>query len=819
VDTVAASDAGPEPASGPPPSHHLRPPEAQLGLAAPSVLRLALLYALGAALWALLSDHLVSWLVSEPALGRLLRALNEGMFVFVSAGLLYLLARRHFDAMARHAHEVADAQAQRAQAQRLFDEILGSSTDAIFAKDLQGRYTLINRETARVAGKPAAELLGHNDKALFERDDEVASIRANDLRIMSADRVETLEETVLTAHGEVTYLVTKGPLHDAAGRVNGLFGIARDISALRRDETRLRLWGASFVNASFALAMSDARDGCFVMANPVYAAERGYTPEELVGKPIIEVFPPEIRGAVLARIAEAERRGHLIFESEQLCKDGRRFPVLLDLTVLYDEAGRPLNRIAYAMDLTERKRAEARLRRSQAQLFNFVETSPVSMAMFDQDMRYLAWSERWMHDFGRGRADLRGLCHYDVHPDLPAYWREVHRRGLAGEVVRKDEDFWELADGTPQWLRWAVLPWRDGAGDIGGIVISSEDMTDRKLAMDRLAEREARYRTAIETARDGFVVLDTQARIIDVNAAYLRRSGYTRDEILHLPMAQLEAAMNAEQVADRLAYVLKQGSVRFETMHRARDGTAWPVEVNAAFSADAEGRVFAFVRDLTERRELERQIIAASTDEQERIGSEIHDGLGQKLTAIGMLTHSLGLRLGRGGHAAEAAAADDLLRYVQQALHEARLLARGLSPVQIDAEGLPDALALLVDEARAAGQVGCAFSSSGAMPAMPQMAAVHLYRIAQEAINNALKHARAQRIEVGLECAGDHLTLTVRDDGIGIARDAAGGMGLSIMRYRSSIIGATLGIGPCSGTRGTLVRCRWPGSEAKAAAA
>jgi two-component system, cell cycle sensor histidine kinase and response regulator CckA len=122
------------------------------------------------------------------------------------------------------------------------------------------------------------------------------------------------------------------------------------------------------------------------------------------------------------------------------------------------------------------------LRESEELLRIFIERSPAAFAMFDREMRYLSASRRWLSDFNLGESDLRGVSHYEVFPEITERWKTVHRRGLAGEVVRADNDRFERADGSVQWLRWEVRPWRNQAGDIAGIVIFSEDITQLKNA-------------------------------------------------------------------------------------------------------------------------------------------------------------------------------------------------------------------------------------------------------------------------------------------------------------------------------------------------
>ncbi len=120
----------------------------------------------------------------------------------------------------------------------------------------------------------------------------------------------------------------------------------------------------------------------------------------------------------------------------------------------------------------------------------FVERAPVAIAMFDTQMRYLAYSERWREEYGLQGQVLYGRSHYEVFPEIPERWREVHRRVLAGATERCEEDRFERADGSVQWLWWECRPWRTGTGEIGGIIMFTADITRRKQAEEQLVEAE-----------------------------------------------------------------------------------------------------------------------------------------------------------------------------------------------------------------------------------------------------------------------------------------------------------------------------------------
>jgi PAS domain S-box-containing protein len=305
----------------------------------------------------------------------------------------------------------------------------------------------------------------------------------------------------------------------------GILNTFIDVTEQRRVEQRLRLWAETFERAQVGLAVADARSNRFTGVNPAFAAERGYAVKDLVGQPIATVFPPTGVNTLRSIIAGADASGHGVFETEHETRDGRVFPVLVDVTSLRDADGRPLSRIVFALDLTERRRAEQALAETQAQALEqqnlariaalnqmqdanaarqkaeaalralresesrlalFIAHAPAALAMFDRSMCYIAASRRWRTDYGLGDRDLRGLNHYEVFPEISEDLRAVHRRGLAGEVLGGEDYRFERADGTVQWLRWEMHPWLDSDGQVGGIVIFTEDITARKRAEDEL---------------------------------------------------------------------------------------------------------------------------------------------------------------------------------------------------------------------------------------------------------------------------------------------------------------------------------------------
>ena len=232
--------------------------------------------------------------------------------------------------------------------------------------------------------------------------------------------------------------------------------------------------------------------------------------------------------ADIGEIATAARQKHeQVFYREVKLED-----TVFGQTISYAESFDVLR--IYSMDITKRKRAEEALRESEERLRLFIEHAPASLAMFNNEMGYLSVSRRWLSDYGLGDRDLLGLSHYEVFPEIPARWREIHRRGLAGEVIRSEADRLERADGSVLWLRWEVWPWHDASGRVGGIVIFTEDITERQRAEEALRQSEERYRTLFNTLIEGFCTIEmvfdadgspVDYRFLEINPAFEKQTG------------------------------------------------------------------------------------------------------------------------------------------------------------------------------------------------------------------------------------------------------------------------------------------------------
>jgi two-component system CheB/CheR fusion protein len=225
-------------------------------------------------------------------------------------------------------------------------------------------------------------------------------------------------------------------------------------------------------------------------------------------------------------------------------------------------------------------------------------------------------------------------------------------------------------------------------------------------------------------------------------------------------------------------------------------------------TAELRATVGALEAEITERLRLEREILEISEREQSRLGQDLHDGLGQELAGIALLGKVLANRLEAESHPGTQAAVD-IADYINNAIQSARRLARGLYPVELSRNGLLVALEDLANQTSQRFGIDCELRQCGQDLELKKSAEIHIYRIVQESIGNAIKHGGAPRILIHSEADAEGHTFLVIDNGRGFKKTTATGMGLYLMDYRARVIGATLSVGKGPGG-GCQVTCRVP---------
>ena len=369
--------------------------------------------------------------------------------------------------------------------------------------------------------------------------------------------------------------------------------------------------------------------------------------------------------------------------------------------------------------------------------------------------------------------------------------------------------------GTEQWIEWRVGPVHDPTGKITHWVAIMHDITPRVQAEAALQESEERYRNLVELSPE-VIFLCCEEKIVFMNQSGLKYfgAGAPEDVLGKSPLDFIHPDYHENQKRIQGSATAGESALRQEHKWVRLDGRIVDAEVTATCSKHkGKPAIQVVARDISERKRLEKQILDISELEQRRIAEDLHDGLCQHLAGIQLMSQVLEQKL-TGRSVEVAAAAAEIAKLVRQSIAHTRDLVKGLSPVLHHEEGLVPALQELAEHTEKAFDVSCVFKNGSMIRIPDQTVATHLYRIAQEAVNNSIKHGKAKRIMIDLTSAKDRTILSLRDDGIGFPRKVRNykGVGLQIMKCRASMIGGTLTIQPET-NGGTAVICSIQKSE------
>ncbi len=476
-------------------------------------------------------------------------------------------------------------------------------------------------------------------------------------------------------------------------------------------------------------------------------------------------------------------------------------------------------------DLDASRRAELALRESAQRMRAIWETVVDGILTIDERGIVESLNPAACRIFGYAVDEVIGR---NVSMLMPAPYREEHDGYLANYLRTGDAKIIGIGrevtglrkDGTTFPMDLAVSEVRLGERRMfTGIV---RDITERKRAEEAVREGAQRMRAIWQTAVDGILTIDTRGIVEALNPAACRIFGYAADEVVGRNVSMLMPAPYREEHDGYLANYLRTGEAKIigigrEVTGLRKDGSTFPMDLAVGEVHLGQRRLFTgIVRDISERRQVEQAVAAATEQERARIARELHDGLGQQLGGLLFMMKGLQRDL-QASDSPFAATAGQMGNELATALTQARQLAHELYTVRAGPDGLLEALENLAERVAANADVSCEFTGDPDALVSDEAAANHLYRIAQEAVHNARKHSRATRIEITLTREPAGLVLRVRDDGVGLpAEPSASGLGLRTMEQRARLIGGSLLVRNAA-ERGTEVVCTMPVSTPRTA--
>ena len=567
------------------------------------------------------------------------------------------------------------------------------------------------------------------------------------------------------------------------------------------------------------------RDLCYRYVSHAYAKMLKSAPDELAGKPIVEIVGEEGMETLHPYIKRVLAGETVTYESMVSFKDvGPRF-----LHAVYvpdkSESGDVVGWIASIIDITERRKGEEAAQRLAA----VVQSSHDAIATKTLDGIITGWNKSAERIFGYKAKEIVGKSILTVipkerHPEETAILTRIRR----GESIEHYETVRQRKDGRLIDVSLTISPVKDAKGKIVGVSKIARDITKQKKA-ERLLAEQARL---LDLSNEAILVRDRDDQITYWNHGAEELYGYSASEALGKITHKLLKTEHSEPLDQIHNKLERNGRWSGELVHRRKNGATVVVMSHWALDRDRSGKAAAILEtntDITVRKQaeialqrskmmleklvlqrtralrtanseleneirrrqgLEGQILEISDREQEKLGQELHDGLCQQLTAIGFLARATALRL-KDHRAVQVEELEKIAQLINGSVMDARNIARDLHKEEIEAAEFTEALRDLVD--RKIWKISCRLDLKTKIDIEDDTVASQLYRVLREAILNANKHARATQVVLQVKRVRDELVFTVTDNGIGFTSKTKGhGLGFHIMKYRAESIGARL---------------------------
>ena len=474
------------------------------------------------------------------------------------------------------------------------------------------------------------------------------------------------------------------------------------------------------------------------------------------------------------------------------------------------------NKTRKLRDLTARLgRTEQMLHVSKDKYRQLVENADCIFLSMDKKGKISSFNEFAQKLFGYTERQILGKNIIGtIIPEKDSSGRNL--KELTGDIKRHPECFVTseneniCKDGRRVWIAWASREIYDEKKNIKETFCVGHDITERKLMENELQLLAA----AMRNSNDAITVQDLQGDIISWNLGAERIYGYSQDEAKRMNISRLIPDHKQDEMMSLAKRVLKGENIAFfETQRIAKNNRILDISLTATLLKDEKGKPFAVTtteRDITERRSLEKEILDITERERELIGQEMHDGMGQVLTGIAVKCKALALRL-KSKSLDESKETLVISKLANKAIAQTRDIAKMLYPVDIETGGLVSALKILAATTEKTMAVNCRFKCGKSVSVKNLVEAKQIYRIAQEAIINAIKHGKTKNINIKLRLTNKGTVLSIENDGVDFLKLAPKrkGMGLKIMKYRTDLIGGSLDIHKGDKV-GTIVICTFP---------
>ena len=568
--------------------------------------------------------------------------------------------------------------------------------------------------------------------------------------------------------------------------------------ALQASESR---FAAAFDASPIPMAITSVAEGRYLEINDAFVRQIGFERAEVAGRTSLEigVWPsPADRTSMIAALREQKILRNR--ESSFRTKSGRLITTLYSASLI-EWDGQPCV-LAAIEDITQQRLAGDALRQSEANFRLLAETSPCCIFICGGDGRFRYVNPQVVVTTGYSAQELARVAVWDLaHPEFRDVVRTLSAARVRGENVPSRYELQIVTrDGMARWMDFAATSIEfDGSQ---AMLVVAFDITTSKQHEQQARERTAFLRTLLESSPFAILVGGQDHRVLFSNQAFQRLFQYGEQEVIGQDPDDLVGLPNDPDALALSQQVMSGRSVHRTTVRRRKDGTKVDVELHASplMLGGAFAGCFGIYQDITDRvesaaklRTLRNRLTRVQDEERAHVARELHDHTSQRLALLSLRLAEVKRTSGE-ADPSMTEAVDTSIQLVDEIAVDLHRLARRLHPAQLEYIGLTRALANLCDEYARQSGMAIDFSSADVPRTLPPEVAICLYRVAQEAIRNAVKHSGASRVQVELRPSGESICLCVQDAGKGfVERDVTGGPGLGLvsMAERIDSIGGT----------------------------
>jgi len=400
---------------------------------------------------------------------------------------------------------------------------------------------------------------------------------------------------------------------------------AVDINAKKLGEMKLheseQKYRHLFHNNPLPMWIYDLNTLYFLEVNEAAISTYGYTRNEFLSMTIKDIRPKDDVDALLVNIEGTTKANNHAGTWRHRKKDGTIiFVDIISHTIDYDGTA---SRLVLANNVTEKVKAEEELKHAHYLMQYIIEHNQSAVAVHDKNLKYIYVSQSYLDQYEVTEKNIIGKHHYDVFPDLPEKWRDVHRRCLNGEIIRKEEDPYIRANGKIDWTNWEVRPWRESDGSIGGIIVYTEVINQRKKMMEELRK----LLRAVEQSPDSILITDTKGNIEYCNPSVLKVSGYTHEEIIGQNPRIFKSGNKTAKEYKELWETITAGEVwEGEFLNKMKNGDFFWEQTTISPVTDQNGHIINYLairKDISAQKKMTEELIVAKerAEESDRLKS------------------------------------------------------------------------------------------------------------------------------------------------------------------------------------------------------